>query len=133
MPHYAVRGGNVRVHASNQEDAMKITRIEPILIRTPMEVGDPAPRAGGQPKSDIYTLLVRVDTDEGITGWGEAFGNAGWFATRTAIEQVVAPRCIGRDATQISQLMDDLNHGLYNTGRSGPSVFAFSGIDIALW
>ena len=112
---------------------MKITRIEPILIRTPMELGGTVPRAGGAPKSDIHTLLVRVDTDAGITGWGEAFANNGWMGTRAAIEHIVAPRCIGRDPLQIAQILDDLHHGLYNCGRSGPVVFAISGIDIALW
>ncbi len=112
---------------------MKITRVEPILIRTPMLIGGAVPNASGAPKTDIYTLLVRVDTDEGITGWGEAFANAGWMSTRTAIEHIVAPRCVGRDPMQIAQITADLHRGLYNCGRSGPVMFAISAIDIALW
>jgi L-alanine-DL-glutamate epimerase-like enolase superfamily enzyme len=112
---------------------MKITRVEPILVRTPMQLGGTAPMASGRPKTDVHTLLVRVDTDEGLSGWGEAFGLAGWMSTRAAIEHVVAPRCIGQDASAISQLMYDLQRGLYNTGRSGPVMFAMSAVDIALW
>ena len=112
---------------------MKITRIEPILIRTPLVLDGAVPQASGAPKNDVHTLLVKVETDEGITGWGEAFSNAGWLATRTAVEQIIAPRVIGKDPSQIAQIQADLHRGLYNTGRSGAVVFAISGLDIALW
>ena len=112
---------------------MKITRVEPILIRTPLVLDDAVPHASGAPKNDVHTLLVKVETDEGITGWGEAFSNAGWMATRTAVEQIVGPRVIGKDPSQIAQIQADLHRGLYNTGRSGAVVFAISGLDIALW
>lgn len=112
---------------------MKITRIEPILIRTPLVLDDAVPQASGAPKNDVHTVLVKVDTDEGITGWGEAFSNAGWQSTCTAIERIIAPRVVGKDPTNIAQIQADLHRGLYNTGRSGPTVYAISGLDIALW
>lgn len=112
---------------------MKITRIEPILIRTPLLLDGAVPQASGAPKNDVHTLLVKVETDEGITGWGEAFSNAGWLATRTAVSDIIAPRVIGKDASQIAQIQAELHRGLYNTGRSGAVVFAISGLDIALW
>jgi L-alanine-DL-glutamate epimerase-like enolase superfamily enzyme len=68
-----------------------------------------------------------------VTGWGEAFSNNGWQSTCTAIAQIIAPRVVGRDPSQIAQIQADLHRGLYNTGRSGPTVFAISGLDIALW
>ena len=112
---------------------MKITRIEPILVRTPMLLDAAVPHAGGAPKTDVHTVLVKVETDEGVTGWGEAFSNAGWQSTMTAISQLIAPRVLGKDPAHIAQLQADLHRGLYNTGRSGPTVFAISGLDIALW
>lgn len=112
---------------------MKITRIEPILIRTPLVLDDAVPQASGAPKADVHTVLVKVETDEGVTGWGEAFSNAGWQSTITAIGQIIAPRVIGKDPANIAQIQADLHRGLYNTGRSGPTVFAISGLDIALW
>ena len=112
---------------------MKITRVEPILVRTPLKPGDAQPHAGGLPKNDVHTVLVKVETDEGLTGWGEAFSNAGWQSTCTAVAQIVAPRVVGRDPSQIAQIQADLHRGLYNTGRSGPTVYAISGLDIALW
>lgn len=112
---------------------MKITRVEPILVRTPLVLDSAVPHAGGAPKTDVHTVLVKVETDAGLTGWGEAFSNAGWQSTVTAVAQIVAPRVIGKDPTHIAQIQADLHRGLYNTGRSGPAVFAISGLDIALW
>lgn len=112
---------------------MKITRVESILIRTPLQLDGAVPQASGAPKLDVHTVLVKVDTDEGVTGWGEAFSNAGWHATCTAIEKIIAPRVIGKDPANIAQMQADLHRGLYNTGRSGPVPFAISGLDIALW
>lgn len=112
---------------------MKITRIEPILIRIPLVLDGAVPQVSGAPKADVHTVLVKVETDEGVTGWGEAFSNAGWQSTMTAITEIVAPRVVGKDPANIAQIQADLHRGLYNTGRSGPTVFAISGIDIALW
>jgi D-galactarolactone cycloisomerase len=112
---------------------MKISRVEPILVRTSMLLNDAVPHAGGAPKTDVHTVLVKVETDAGITGWGEAFSNAGWQSTMTAIAQTIAPRVLGKDPTHIAQIQADLHRGLYNTGRSGPTVYAISGLDIALW
>ena len=45
--------------------------------------------------------FVRVDTDAGITGWGEAFGFAASALTREAVLRVVAPLCEGREFTDV--------------------------------
>jgi D-galactarolactone cycloisomerase len=78
-------------------------------------------------------LLVRVDTDAGITGWGEAFGHRIFPATRAAIDTLLGPMIVGRDASQIGAITDDLQRTLHGVGRGGPTIYALSGIDIALW
>ena len=56
---------------------MKITRIEPVFLRLPYEHGGPKPPLGmGETRTTMDALLVRVETDQGLTGWGEAFGFA---------------------------------------------------------
>ena len=52
---------------------MKITRVESIVINLPMAIDGATPMLGGRPRTSIDTLLVRVDTDAGLTCWGEAF------------------------------------------------------------
>jgi D-galactarolactone cycloisomerase len=110
---------------------MKITRVEPILINLPFQ---PQSRGGGRlALQGMDTLFVRVDTDEGLTGWGEAFGFKLCPATRWAIEALIAPLCIGRDAIDIAGLMRDLQYRMHNYGRNGPALFGLAGVNIALW
>jgi L-alanine-DL-glutamate epimerase-like enolase superfamily enzyme len=41
--------------------------------------------------------------------------------------------CVGRDPSQILAINDDLQRTLHGVGRNGPTMYALSGIDIALW
>jgi D-galactarolactone cycloisomerase len=112
---------------------MKISNIETLVVRMPLVIAGDAPMVSGQARTAIEMLLVRVDTDEGVSGWGEGFGHRVWPATRTALERMVAPLLIGRDPTAIHALMNELARSLHGAGRSGPVVYALSAIDIALW
>lgn len=113
---------------------MKITKIETIVVGMPMLIeGDVLPKASGVTRTRMDTLFVRVDTDDGITGWGEGFGHRIYTATKAALDSFIAPMCIGRDPTEISVLVDELQRNLGGVGRNGPAMYALSAIDIALW
>ncbi len=112
---------------------MKITRVESIVLNLPMVIDGATPMLGGRARTSIDMLLVRVDTDDGVTGWGEAFGHRIFPATRAAIDILLGPMCVGRDPAQIVALNDDLQRVLHGVGRNGPVIYALSGIDIALW
>jgi L-alanine-DL-glutamate epimerase-like enolase superfamily enzyme len=113
--------------------AMRITRVEPILIAVPYEHGGPKQMRPLGPWTHMETLFVRVDTDAGLTGWGEAFGFAASPLTREAILRVVAPLCVGRDFDDVPTFMAGLRRKVHAMGRHGPVSFALAGIDIALW
>ncbi len=112
---------------------MKITGIETIVLTLPMVIDGPTPMLGGRPRTSIDMLLVRVDTDAGLTGWGEAFGHRIFPATRAAIDTLLGPMCMGRDPGQVEAINADLQRVLHGVGRNGPTTFALSGLDIALW
>jgi L-alanine-DL-glutamate epimerase-like enolase superfamily enzyme len=112
---------------------MRITRVEPILIAVPYEHGGPKPMRPLGPWTHMETLLVRVETDGGFTGWGEAFGFAASPLTREAIVRMVAPLCVGREFNDVPSFMAELRRKLHAMGRHGPVSFALAGIDIALW
>ena len=112
---------------------MKITAVTTHVVRMPLLITGDAPMIGGQARTAMETLLVRVDTDSGISGWGEGFGHRVWPATRTALDTMVAPLCVGRDPTAITALMHDLARAVHGAGRNGPLMYALSAIDIALW
>jgi len=112
---------------------MKITRVESLVVNLPMVIDGATPMLGGRARTSIDMLLVRVETDAGIIGWGEAFGHRIFPATRAAIDTLVGPMCVGRDATRIAAINDDIQRTLHGIGRNGPAIYALSGIDIALW
>jgi L-alanine-DL-glutamate epimerase-like enolase superfamily enzyme len=77
--------------------------------------------------------MVRVETEDGLVGWGEAFGHAAIPSTRAALDTIVAPLVVGRDADDIDGLSRSILHAVHLLGRNGPFVYAYSGIEIALW
>jgi L-alanine-DL-glutamate epimerase-like enolase superfamily enzyme len=113
---------------------MKITRITTHHHRTDFTYGASAGGVGGNLHlRAMDTLLVRVETDAGIYGWGEGFGFTLVETTKDALDRLIAPACIGQDATDIAGLMRMLARRFHNFGRNGPVSFALSAIDIALW
>lgn len=112
---------------------MLITRVEPLHIAVPFSHGGPKPKRASGSWDRMDSLLVRIETDAGITGWGEAFGFAVSPVTRAAIAHVLAPMCVGRDPEDVPALVAALRKGTQNMGRSGPVRYALSGIDLALW
>jgi len=112
---------------------MKITAIEPILVQIPYDNFGPKWEMGGKVWSTLDILFVRVETDEGIIGWGEAFGHTVCPVTKIALETMVAPLFIGRDPSDIAPLMHEAAQKIHIFGRNGSLQYALSGIDIALW
>ena len=78
-------------------------------------------------------MFLKIDTDAGISGWGEAFGYGNIAGTKATLDEFVTPQLLGRDARQIGPLMFDMQQRTHNFGRNGPVIYALSGVDIALW
>ncbi|MFQ5521236.1 MAG: mandelate racemase/muconate lactonizing enzyme family protein, partial [Candidatus Methylomirabilia bacterium] len=78
-------------------------------------------------------IIVEVRTDEGITGYGEAYGYGVPQATAAVIDEVLRPMLLGEDPTQITSLLDRMYRQTHLFGRYGITTFAISGVDIALW
>jgi L-alanine-DL-glutamate epimerase-like enolase superfamily enzyme len=113
---------------------MKITRVTTHHHRTDFTYGASAGGVGGNLHlRAMDTLLVRVETDTGLHGWGEGFGFTLVETTKDALDRLVGPACIGQDASDIAGLMRMLARRFHNFGRNGPVSFALSAIDIALW
>jgi L-alanine-DL-glutamate epimerase-like enolase superfamily enzyme len=112
---------------------MKITAAESILLTVPYRTSGGLQSIAGRPAKGLNILALRLDTDQGVTGWGEAFGHGVCPATKTAFDTLVAPMLIGRDPSDIDALMQQLQQTLHLFGRSGAVMYALSGVDIALW
>ena len=78
-------------------------------------------------------MLIRVETESGLVGYGEAFGYGCSRAVAASIEDMIAPVVIGRDASDVVGINHSLQQNLHLFGRYGITMFALSGLDIALW
>ena len=112
---------------------MKIARIETQSVKVPYTFGGDHKGEGLRTWTTNNILLVRVETDDGIVGWGEAFCYACTDAVRAAVHNMIAPIAIGQDARDIARLSYDLQQKLHLFGRYGITIFALSGLDIARW
>ncbi|MEU6076350.1 galactonate dehydratase [Micromonospora sp. NPDC047074] len=76
-------------------------------------------------------LFVRVETDSGIVGWGEATCEGRSETVRTAVEQL-SELLVGRDALRIEDHWQVMTKGSFY--RGGPILAsAVAGLDQALW
>lgn len=112
---------------------MKITNIRSWIVKIPWDhnpgadvVRDPGKRA---------FIFVQVDTDEGITGWGEVTTYPGPVANRAVaayIDQIGA-WLKGENPANIEALWHKTFRAMTYVGTRGATTAAISAIDIALW
>jgi L-alanine-DL-glutamate epimerase-like enolase superfamily enzyme len=112
---------------------MNIVSIASEVVSLPFDMGGPYQRFAGALWDRLDILLVRVETEDGLVGWGEAFGHAAIPSTRAALDTIVAPLVIGQDAGDIAGLTRRVLHATHLLGRNGAYVYAWSGVEIALW
>ena len=114
---------------------MKIDRIETWRVSIPFETGGEkiGMRPGLQAWAAMESLIVRVQTDDGLVGWGEAFGHFVNAGTQAILDTLVGPWFLGRDPQQITAMMDEAQRAFHGFGRTGPVMYALSAMDIALW
>jgi L-alanine-DL-glutamate epimerase-like enolase superfamily enzyme len=127
---------------------MRIKSAEAWWVRIPIE-------AERQHRSDFGQLrtfdaaILRIETNDGLVGWGEGKNAAGSTGTYAALVHMlnheVAPRLVGRDPADIVQIWEMLyngvrhetasasGHAMPELSRRGLSVAAISAVDIALW
>jgi D-galactarolactone cycloisomerase len=110
--------------------AMKIERIRTYHLRAEL-----APAEAFAYSQARYTaraaMLVEIVADDGRSGWGEAYGPPA--PSRTIIDELYAPRLIGRDPMDTTVIWEELYAAMRDYGRTGFPVAALSAVDIALW
>jgi L-alanine-DL-glutamate epimerase-like enolase superfamily enzyme len=105
-------------------------------VRIPYDAGVASFKQGASAIAALDIVLVEVITDAGVTGWGDAWGYVCPRSTVAAITEMIAPQARGQevpDAAGIPALMERIQRNLHLFGRYGITMFAISGLDIALW
>jgi galactonate dehydratase len=103
---------------ASREDTLKIVKVEPFLLTG---VRGYAP-----------WVFVRVETAEGVVGWGEATNFPGVQPIATAVKNL-SNVVIGESAWNIEQLWNRMYRAMYYNGMGGIVMAAISGIDTALY
>jgi D-arabinonate dehydratase/D-galactarolactone cycloisomerase len=133
---------------------VKITAIEAFAVRAPLPDGqtywgaktwssDRGMRVSSYPpearRRYIYSptidaVVVRVETDDGIVGWGESKAPVGAGITAALVTELLAPIVIGSDLTEITVTWERMYAAMRVRGHdAGFWLEALSGVDIALW
>ena len=110
---------------------MKITEVKAFALSFKLEN---APRRGvGQPiKKDM--VAVRVKTEDGITGYGEAHHALAPTLVADIVNQNLAPVVVGSNAMEVEELWQRMYLKQGQTHGPGNALYkAMSGIDVALW
>lgn len=111
---------------------MKITDIEVFVLKTDLDT----PFAFSQGwVTQRSATLVRVSTENGLQGWGEAFaqGLEPPEIAAATIEHALKPLLVGENALDVSVLWQKMYSRTRDYGRKGSVVAAISAVDIALW
>ncbi len=127
---------------------MKISKVNATWVHVPIPPERQHTSDFGRTAS-FDSVIVKIVTDDGITGWGEAKAGVGSAAECAGLAAIVnqdfAPHLVGQPAGDISRLWDVLynrlregyaiarGHGLPQLGRRGLTICAIAAVDIALW
>lgn len=104
---------------------MKISAVEAIPVAYPEPNDSDAIR---------HLLLVRITTDDGHVGWGEAVTMWPEASRATAaLVDALAARLIGRDAREHALVHESLRRHSWWYGNGGLAAFAIAALDTALW
>ncbi|HLJ18439.1 MAG TPA: mandelate racemase/muconate lactonizing enzyme family protein [Bryobacteraceae bacterium] len=143
-------------HSRVGTSPLKITEVEAFVIRTPNDgvAGDKvismAPvgaMTGGiglwnrldhsspsRSRGHTQAVLVKIATDQGLSGWGECHAPEAPRVHQTIIRDLFGPILIGQDARDIEPLWEKLYSAERLRGYSdGFYTESLAGVDLALW
>lgn len=110
---------------------MKITAVETLELDAPLETPW---KIATFTLSSLTACLVRIRTDEGVSGVGEAIARLGPGVTASVVHEILAPVLIGQDPANIEGLWEAMVRTMRPRGHTrGFQLEAIAGVDIALW
>jgi L-alanine-DL-glutamate epimerase-like enolase superfamily enzyme len=108
---------------------MKITKIKAhnggFKLRKPLKIAK-------MTREKSSNTIVRIETDEGIEGYGEAtfahfFAGETQDSVKAVVDKFLAPSFMGKDPTNILSLVDEMNRTIAG------NPFAKAAVEMALW
>ena len=112
---------------------MQITSARVHPLRIPFTDGSSGVGLMPTAWTHLNVALLRLETSDGLVGWGEGFCYAGLATLVNAIEEMVLPHVVNQQIESVTQFNATLQQKLHLHGRYGITQFAMSAVDIALW
>ena len=110
---------------------MKITGIHTYILKVPL--GEQRFYSSQCAFPERNSMLVKIETDEGIYGWGEGGQYGPAEPVKCVIDTILAPILKGRDPMDKGILWDEMYQSTRDFGQKGTYIEAISAVDIALW
>ena len=80
------------------------------------------------------TLIVKVETDDGLVGWGEALAPVAPEVAAAIVDRLLTPLIIGEDPRSVRTLWHRMSESMRERGHlTGHQADAMAAVDIALW
>ena len=112
---------------------MRIRSLDVVQLQIPFEDGSAGVGLMPTKWNKLDVVLVRLETTDGVVGWGDGFAYVCRTATAAAIRDMLMPLVVGVEIEDIAAFNLHLQQRLHLHGRYGITMFAISAIDIALW
>lgn len=112
---------------------MRITEAEVIRLRVPFTDGGKGEGLFHNRWRSLDFVLLRLETESGLVGWGEAFSYFCGKAVSSLLRSAIVPQLVDRDPRDPEPILRDIKHKLHITGRYGITMFCISAADMALW
>lgn len=112
---------------------MKIRSVETWIVDVPFHDGGKGQGIGPTTWNKLEIALVRVEDEDGFVGWGEGFGYFVTDATKAVVDRMIAPVLVGTVVDDVPAWNLATQRRLHLFGRYGVTMYAISGVDMALW
>lgn len=106
---------------------MKITKVRPHFLEARLSQPFAFSRARYTTRT---TMVVEIETDVGLVGWGECYGPA---MINAAVVESLSTLLIGQDPMRGEWIWREIYSRYRDHGQKGSIIQGLSGIDIALW
>lgn len=111
---------------------MIIKNVETYLLNVPLK--QKAITDSQTKLTSVEFIAVRIDTNEGITGWGFNWNyTKGTRAVQAIIDDTYTPTLIGKDPLMYKNILKDLHYTNHFIGQVGVTRVALCAIELALW
>lgn len=111
---------------------MKITNTETFLLNIPL--GQKAITDSQTRLESVEFVAIRIDTDEGISGWGFNWNyTKGMRAVKAILDDNYAPNLIGEDPIERKSIVNKLHFTNHFIGQVGVTRVALCAVELALW